>query len=246
MTLTVVMAVYGQPKMLAKQLETFASYHENIRQQVELIIIDDHGSPPAEVPKEIRQQVKVRLYRVVEDVAWNQMGARNWGMHYASEGPCVMLDPDMVISEGMMRRFLSVAAVLPRGKVIKFGLKHVSSGRLDYTSPNTWLLHKADFFACGGYDEEFRGHKGWSDCLLQETLRAFFRVREDKELHVDFYVPSDGFDDAMVLSLDRNVTHNRELKKRKNKLIDRVGGFKAYVRKRLKPKNFRCTTKQIF
>jgi len=242
--LTIVMAVYGQPKMLAHQIETILSYPQDILDQLAVRIVDDHGTPPAEIHKEVRDLLDIRLYRVLEDIPWNQMGARNIGMR-ESTGWCVMLDPDMVIEADMIDKFMRFTAC-PRGKVFKFGLKHMSGGaKLDYSSPNAWVVHRDDFFEMGGYNEDFRGHKGWSDCLLQEGLKAFFKVRDAEDIWVSFHLPSDGFDDAMVLSLDRSVAYNKVLKVKTGNLIRKMGGWRRYVARGLVPRKFRCKTKRI-
>lgn len=246
MTLTIVIACYGQPKIMAHQLETIAKYDDHILDQLHVCIVDDHGDPPMEVPEDFKAICDIRLFRVIEDIPWNQMGARNIGMREAPSDWCVMLDPDMVIEPEMISRFVAKAKISKRGQIFKFGLKHQNGSRkIDYSSPNSWLIHREDFFACGGYDEDFRGHKGWSDCLLQETLKAFYQVVDVEGLHVSFHLPSDGFDDAMVLSLDRSVVFNKKLKQKKNTLVKKMGGFRRYISRRGKGTNFRCKTKRV-
>lgn len=244
--LTIVMAVYGQPKILAHQLATISRYGDGILDQIKVVIVDDHGDPPATVDPYPRAMIDLKLFRITEDIPWNQMGARNIGMR-ESEGWVVFLDPDMVIEPDMISRFIDRANSMVRGTVIKFALRR-SGNPLDFTSPNTWLIHKQDFFDCGGYDEDFRGHKGWSDCLLQECFRAFYKVVDDKELWVTFHHTSQGYDDAQVresAGVDRNTAYNKKLKVMKGDLIRRMGGHKRYISRKLKGKNFRCSVTQV-
>lgn len=207
--LTIVMAVYGQPKILAHQLETILGYPESVRDRLKLFIIDDHGDPPVDVDLIIDAATRLkeaRLYRVDDDIPWNQMGARNLGMKEAS-GVCMMLDPDMVWPADMMARMLAAASSLKRGNVMKWALRHKSGGRIDMTSPNTWTLHRDDFWKVGGYDEDFAGNKGWSDVTLLGTLMTTFKIEQRPDLYPDFLSVKD-VPDAMVTSLNRSIKVN--------------------------------------
>ena len=245
--LTIVMAVYGQPKMLAHQLATISRYGDDVLDQLKMVIVDDHGDPPASiVPPELAAMVDLKLFRVTEDIPWNQMGARNIGMR-ESEGWVVMLDPDMVIEPEMISKFIDRANTASRGTVTKFALRWPGHP-LGFTSPNTWLVHKRDFFDCGGYDEDFRGHKGWSDCLLQECFRSFYKVVDAEYLWVTFHNSGQRYDDAQVrksAGVDRSTAYNKKLKVMKADLIRRMGGHKRYISRKLKGKNFRCSVTQV-
>jgi len=78
--LTIVIACYGQPEMMTHQLETIHSYPTEVLDKLTVIIVDDCGDPPQKVPMEVQGACNFQLIRVTQDVAWNQMGARNIGM----------------------------------------------------------------------------------------------------------------------------------------------------------------------
>lgn len=227
------MAVYGQPSMLAKQVETILNYSQAVRDELTVIIVDDCGDPPASVGPLVDHCKDVQLYRITEDKPWNQPGARNLGMHHA-RGWCVMLDPDMVIQPQMIARFMKAAGKYPRGHVTKFALKHHSNGSIDMTSPNTYLIHAADFHLCGGYDEDFAGNKGWSDVQLLSTLKAFFKVFPRPDLWVDFYSIRE-IDDAQVMTIDRSVKVNKAKHLLKNGRAKAAGGWARWTRKEKGP-----------
>lgn len=248
--LTIVLATYGQPQMLAFQLAEIESYPDRVLDCLTVVVVDDHGDPPVAIKamKELQKFCKVVLLRSVKDVPWHQMGARNAGMRVAS-GICVMLDVDMLIERHVIGKFLARAKAMKRGQVVKFALKHPDPKReLDFSSPNTWMLHRDDFFACGGYDEDFAGNKGWSDCLLQETLRAFYEVQMDDNLYVDFQGAGLEIPDAQVkvsAGVGRSVKVNKELKRRKNRVIELAGGHRDYIRQGKKGRNFRCPVTRL-
>lgn len=234
--LTIIMCVFGQPKMLAHQLATMRGYRKVVLDNLNVVIVDDCGDPPVEA-REIEAFAvgvkSVKLFRVTQQIHWNQCGGRNLAMHH-SKGWVVMLDPDMVLDGEIVLRMMLAVEKLQHGQVVKWALKHVNSGRLDMSSPNTWLLHRDDFFAVGGYDEDFAGHKGWSDCCLLNVLRAHYRIIERPDLFAHFH-GTDSVPDAMVKSLDRSTKHNRTLRVKKVAQAKACGGWRQWVKKHKGP-----------
>jgi hypothetical protein len=245
--LTLVMAVYGQPQMLAKQLAEISLYSPEICRKLSLVIVDDCGAPAVDtrgIELAAGFLKSAQLFRVDKDIPWNQMGARNLGMHHSS-GWCVMLDPDMVLDGDTVERMMKAAERMHRGRVMKFALRHVGSGKLDMTSPNTWLLHRDDFFAVGGYDEDFAGNKGWSDVQLLDILRACYKIEERPDLWAHFYGTAQ-VPDAMVTSLDRSTAANRKKRVKKVGQARASGGWKAWAKVRAKAERLRFPWTKIF
>lgn len=228
MVLTLVMAVYGQPEMLAEQVRVISGYRKEVREKLKVIVVDDHGTPPAEIPDEARELCEWHLFRIEDDIPWNQMGARNLGMHHA-EGVCVMLDPDMVISPEKIDDFLRTASRLSPGDVVHFGLKEVGrkGSKINMTSPNTWMIHAQDFWKINGYDEDYAGHKGWSDVQLLAILRGHYRLLPRRDLWVLFY-NNQHFHDAQVVTLNRDTAFNKAIHLRKVK-EGKLKGWKRWV-----------------
>ncbi len=247
MVLTIVMAIYGQPFMLARQLQEFRTYSPALREQLRFIIVDDHGDPSVthEMGGLFHELVRTRVYRVDENIHWNQMGARNLGMHKAS-GWCVMIDPDMVFEADHLERMIQATDKVQRGKVIKYGLSHVGAPErgINMTSPNTFLIHRDDFELCGGYDEDFAGNKGWSDVQMQEVYRQHFKVHERKDLFAMFF-GKEQIIDAMVDTLDRSVAVNRKKRLAKVSQQRGCGGWRPWVIKRKGP-NLRFSWTKVF
>ena len=229
------MAVYGQPLMLNKWWETLRHYELSVLRQVDIIVVDDHGDPPVRVPDDIRSFASVRVYRVEKDIPWNQMGARNLGMQEA-EGWCLMLDPDMVLELKQAKIALELIRKMPRGSLIKLPLRY-TDGTFDPTSPNVYLIHKRDFWAVGGYDEDYAGHKGWSDVQLMHTLRGCgIAFQKPQGLWVRYYRTTD-IEDATVNTLSRNTKHNRALHLKKMGIAKR--NWAAWVKQKGKTIRFR-------
>ena len=226
---TLAMAVYGQPKMLEVWFETLRTYSPDMLADMELLIVDDCGSPPATIPDDLVYALPCQIFRVTEDIPWNQPGARNLALDHCRTPLILFVDPDMVFPASMMDKMLDAGMALPEGEVIRFMLKHVGSGVLDGSSPNTWFLHVKDFLTVGGYDEDYAGNKGWSDVQLLDVMKTTFKVHHRKDLFADFY-STDEIEDAMVTTLDRSHVVNRKLRVRKVDWSRRRGGWKAFVK----------------
>lgn len=221
------MAVYGQPKMLEKWWETLRVYPPHVLKELHLVIVDDHGTPPVAVPKDIQKLLEVRLFRVKDNIPWNQMGARNLGAVKAETNWLLLLDPDMVVEPEVAERLVQRVKGISKGDVVKLLLRY-KNGKLDPSSPNVYLIHRRDFARVGGYDEDYAGHKGWSDVQFLHALTGSkMRFLQPKGLWVRYYRP-DEISDATVTSLDRSVKHNRSLHIRKMPVVRR--NWKAWAR----------------
>ena len=241
------MAVYGQPHMLAEQVYTILDYDIEVLRKLNVVIVDDCGEPQVDVAcaTVLASQVKgVKLFRVERNIPWNQMGARNLGMEH-SQGHCLLIDPDMVFDGDMMARMMKAAAKLARGRVIKWGLKHVNSGKLDMSSPNTWLIHRDDFFAVGGYDEDFAGNKGWSDVQFLDIMRGCYKIEERSDLWAHFHSTA-SISDAMVTSLDRSTSANKKKRVKKVDQARKAGGWARWAQTRVSAERLRFPWTQLF
>ncbi|HET6494080.1 MAG TPA: glycosyltransferase family A protein [Thermoleophilia bacterium] len=232
------MAVYGQPKMLNCWFEAIRGYHPDVLKDLELIIVDDHGDPSADVPRDIRDQLPCQLFRVLDNIAWNQPGARNLALDHCRTDLILFVDPDMVFEAAMMRNMLEVGLTLNRRQVVRFMLRHVSDGRLDSSSPNTWFMFADDFRHLGGYDEDFCGNKGWSDVQLLDIVSKAYKIIRPPELFADFY-GVEQFSDAMVDSLPRSTKANKAKRLAKQAEARKVGGWLKWIKQPRKRIRFR-------
>jgi hypothetical protein len=240
--LTFVMAVYGQPMMLEKWWETVRSYDDEVLDCLHLVVVDDHGDPPAVIPDDVQAMLDCRLYRVRDDIPWNQMGARNLGMQECPTDWALMLDPDMVVEPEVAKRLIKLVPKMPPHGVSKLLLRYANDV-FDASSPNVYLIRKDDFARVRGYDEDYRGNKGWSDVQLLHTLEAFgLKFVKAKEIWVRYYGAKE-IKDATVTSLNRSVAINREIHIRKVKHGRRVGWIE-WVRKH-KGKNIRFEWERV-
>ena len=241
--LCIAMAVYGQPRMLEKQLSSIAGYGEEVLGQLQVIVVDDHGTPAVDPAWCAQFRFDLRVYRVIDDIPWNQMGARNLAMERADPTWCLMIDPDMVFSGPMIDRVLRLTQRLGPRDVVRYGLRHMNNpdGGIDMTSPNTYLIHRDAFLGAGGYDETYRGHKGWSDVQMLDVLRAHYGLNERRDIWADFYSVKQ-IPDAAVHTLDRSTSHNKRLRIKRQNEARKAGGWPKWVRTKKTPRiQFRWT-----
>lgn len=223
--LTIGFSTYGQPKMLAYWFECFAAQPQEWRDCVEVIVVDDHGKPPAKVPKDDG----ITLLRVDTDIPWNQGGARNLAAQQATTDRLMLIDPDMTLEPGMLQKLVEESRHLVAGLVFRPALRHIATKELDHTSPNVHLILKKDFWALGGYDEDYCGHKGWSDVQLLRTMQGAMVTRTREDLWFWFHHGNKKLPDAQVMTLDRSTKHNKALHIRKMTILKKRG-WKDFVK----------------
>lgn len=164
---TLIMAYYENPGMLAKQFEILREMDPKTKSMIKVIIVDD-GSPnhPAK-PEEIGADLQI--YRMDKDVRWNQDACRNIGYHHAQTQWMLMTDMDHVVPEETWSRL--VFRKHDPTKVFKFS--RVSAPGLEpyKPHPNTWFLTRALFDRAGGYDERFAGYYG-TDADVRDRFTA--------------------------------------------------------------------------
>jgi glycosyltransferase involved in cell wall biosynthesis len=204
--LSICFSTYGQSFMLAKWFEHYYAQPKPVRDQVEVIVVDDCGTPRAVIQKDHG----VSLYRISIDRPWNQPGARNLAAHVATSRVLLLIDVDMTLGDGMLEKLVSAAHQLKPSHVLRPALKHVSTGKLDHTSPNVHLLLREDFLKIG-YDESYAGRKGWSDVNLLRVMQRAFELRNREDLWLWFHSTTEAIPDAMVKTLDRDTSHNKKL-----------------------------------
>ena len=224
--LTIGFSVFGQPKMLAFWFEQFMAEPQEWRDRVEVIVVDDCGKPPAVVPKDDG----IVLFRVTTPIDWNQGGARNLIAQQATTERLMLIDPDMTLEPGMLQKLVEESRHLAPGLMFRPALRHIATKDFDHTSPNVHLILKKDFAKLGGYDEDYCGHKGWSDVQLLRVMQQAMVTRTREDLWFWFHHGNKKVPDAQVMTLDRSTKHNKALHIRKMGIL-KLQGWQAFVSK---------------
>ena len=172
--LTVVFAYYENPNMLELQWREIASYPAEIKAELEVIVVDD-GSPqfPAVDVRRPSGLPAFSIFRVNEDIRWNQDAARNIGAHEARAPWLLLTDIDHVVPASSLVAILegerSEQSFYTLGRIKFYG------GEARESHPNSYLMTKKLYWDIGGHDEDYAGVYG-KDFLFRK--RALGRSNE--------------------------------------------------------------------
>lgn len=180
--ITLLYTYYGQKERIPGIL---AEKHPECR----VVIVDD-GSPDA-----LGSLPGVDVYRVEEDIPWNQPGARNLGFQ-ESEGWIICADIDHLVTKKNIDELLKLKK--EKGTIYYLG-------REDTESWNLYLIHKDDFDTLGGYDEDFCGNYGYDDTLFNLIAQKKMKVEEVRTIKAKVFAKESSS------KLVRDTKHNYQL-----------------------------------
>lgn len=152
--ITLVYPYFNNGQMLDRQLEEWARY-EN-KDQWKAIIVDDGSQRDPALSHMIDVGFEIELYRITDDIAWNQDGARNLAMKHAS-GFCLLADMDHLLTADQASKL--AALEFDKAKSYRFNRQLLNRKEIN-VAPNIWLMHADLFWQCGGYDERYAGYYG--------------------------------------------------------------------------------------
>lgn len=146
---------------LVDLLKLYASYNPALLDRLHVVIVDD-GSPAVtelQLPLPEELPLNLTLLRIKEDIPWNQGGARNLGVVYASSEKVLLTDLDHYFTQDALEFMLRKK--VPRRVIFK--MARCRNDKLTRSHPNTFLLNRSRFLELFGYDEEFSGNYGCDD-----------------------------------------------------------------------------------
>ncbi|MAS96514.1 MAG: glycosyl transferase [Verrucomicrobiales bacterium] len=157
-------------------LNLYASYDPMLLDRLQLVIVDD-GSPLKITPEKL--PLNLAFLRIMENIPWNQGGARNLGVVYAPSEKIIMTDLDHYFTESAL--FGMLDRKVPRKVIYK--MPRYREEQLVRHHPNTFLLCRSRFLELFGYDEEFSGNYGCDDAMFvnwQYMMGTSFRWLPEK------------------------------------------------------------------
>lgn len=180
--MTIIYTYYGQKERIPGIL---AEKHPDCR----VVIVDDGSKTP------LKSLPGVDVYRIEEDIPWNQPGARNLGFS-VSEGWIVCADIDHLVTKENVDALLKLKK--EKGTIYYLG-------REDADSWNLYMIHKDDFEKLGGYDEDFCGHYGYDDTLFNLMAHKNLNVKELRDIKAKVFAKESSS------KLERDTEYNRSL-----------------------------------
>lgn len=225
MRFTLVVPYYRNPEMLAAQVE----YWRKQPPEIDVIVVDD-GSPEPAVPivePAIRDGLPIRVLKIMEDIPWNQNGARNLGTLKANTDWVLHVDIDHVLPPASAEALLEMD--FTSSHWYRFARYRV--GRADETRKkdgipedkvygkihphiNSFLCERDLYIRLGGYDEDYCGSLGGATPFLKELEKAA-QVVDLKDPYCLNVFTRDAIPDANDTHLSRDTSRFRELRRQK-------------------------------
>ncbi|WP_162301961.1 glycosyltransferase family 2 protein [Croceibacterium ferulae] len=207
MTLSIVVNFYNNEEGVDALIRNYESIVKRYPQQCELVLVDDHSDKVMDFSS-YQSVPDLRIFRVLDDITWNQAGARNVGALEARNQVILFMDVDHLIEPDQVDLVLATARQLRLGEKVtpsrrtfrKIGdqreveeLKH---------NVNCFMIRRQDFFKVGGYDELFAGHYGREDSFFSLCCK-----RQGLENKLGHFTLSN-VKDRSTKGLDRDKYHN--------------------------------------
>ena len=191
---------YKNPGMLAEQYRLWAGYPEAAKAALEVVLVDDGSPSPAlDVPRPDGLPA-LRIYRVLEDIAWHQHGARNLAAKEATAPWLLLTDMDHQLPSYTLEAILPLTQRADASSVYTFhrvdapDLRPTMNDRGQLKPHvNSFLLTKAHYWRVGGYDEDCVGYG--TDSYFRTRLKAASRMKHLSDLHL-IRVPREVVPDA--------------------------------------------------
>ena len=105
----------------------------------------------------------ISIYRVTDDIPWNQHGATNLGIQECSTEYVMVIDMDTVVSENLAVELLKLANLNAENVAYRFNRMREDGSVHNKIHPKVCLINKKEFWEVGGYDEDFCGNYGHND-----------------------------------------------------------------------------------
>jgi hypothetical protein len=163
MKLALVYPYFDNPGMLAKHYEFWSAYPDDIKADLECVVVDAGGISRADIVPRLDGLPPLRIYRIKEHVRWNQDAARNIGAHEAEHPWLLLTDMDHVVPLDCLRRAMAQRnshKVYVFGRVDAPDLQPRYRGGVMHCHPNSYLMAKELYWKIGGYDERLVGYYG--------------------------------------------------------------------------------------
>jgi hypothetical protein len=204
--LSVISHFYNNHEAVDRQLAHWEKIDHSLVDMVEFILVDDHSDKPYKKPE---THLNLRLFRVLDDIKWNQSGSRNLGAFHAVGQAGLLIDIDQLIYIDFLQSLCLSVDRLPKNTINFFkilnGIVDVQNGNVLIHHPNSYVVNMEDYRRNGFYDEDFAGYYGYEDVFMFEVWK-----NRGGKLNLIDQVASEQMDFG-TKNLDRDVSRNKAL-----------------------------------
>lgn len=157
---TFVYPYYENSEMFKIQQRTWASYPEEIRNNLQVIVTDD-CSPNNHIAKSILTGtgVNISVYRLVRKIRWNWLACKNLGAFKATNPWLLVTDMDHLVSPEMAQILFETLKVNEQTIYVPSRVNYPNL-ELYKPHPNSYVMTRKMYWQVGGYDEDYSGHYG--------------------------------------------------------------------------------------
>lgn len=218
-SVSICLPYYENHGMLEEQCRRFRELPDDLKQHLELIVVDDgtgapkrDGGAPSKCQPAAWADIgfPFRLFRILVDVRWNQDAARNIAVEHATHPWLLLTDIDHIPPLSTLISltrddhdpshvyFFHRVTLEKNGAISKYK-----------PHPNSWFMTEAMYDRIGGYDERFAGYYG-TDADFRERVKV--NAGEPEQLpNILIRVPRDTIPDASTVSYGRKEAMDKEL-----------------------------------
>ena len=203
--LSLIIHIYNNQKLLNLQINCWKNW--GLIPGLELIFLDDGSNPELDLSAIPRW---VRKIRIIDDIPWNQPGAKNLAATLATGSWLLFLDADQLLDRGKILQLISQLPNLNKNIIYRFKRFCATSHRELIVHQNCQLIAINTFENFGGYDEDFAGNYGHEDAYFERLWR--FKGGEIVTLDQPWLID---YSNLETKGLSRNGRINELLRRRK-------------------------------
>lgn len=165
---------YEDVDALARLIILIKNLSPEVKNFVKFQIVDDHSKkhPIIEFKDELLE-LGVRVFRIEQDITWNQTGARNLNAYICDTEFALFSDIDHIFKEA---EIIKIKQLLENNQLDAehyYIFSRVDQNAKTLGSPcNIYIINVDRFLEFGGGDEDFVGQYGYEDVFFRKFLEA--------------------------------------------------------------------------
>ena len=207
--ITICYQYYNDNESLEVLLKNLEEIPEEILRSFKFQIVDDCSKliPLESYESELRKY-QISAYKIVDDIPWNQSGARNLNAYKCDTKFAIFTDIDHFFEQHTLSELKRLVEqnLVSAGAIYRFSRK-TTKGEVIKPHVNTYLSLTNTFKRIGGIDEDFAGQYGYEDKFFIEEAKAsgYNLIDLDDFFTVVYSNKSGNQKEQVSRNMDRNV-----------------------------------------